>query len=278
LVQVHPGAIVTPGERGSLLSGRRVSAQLSTKWAGRALEVLAETGSTNEIVLARAAAGAAPGLTVAAELQISGRGRRGNTFESRPGLGLWVSILLPQPAQPESSPRLSLIAALAAAQAIESVAGEPVFLKWPNDVLICDRKVAGVLVEARTVGARMFLVAGIGINVHHRIADFTPGLRERAASIESMGRARVDRSILLARLLEEMEQYLERERNGTLDLCAEWNARDGLAGREVALALSGEEPVWGRALGIESDGRFRLLRSDQSLLLARSGEASVRER
>jgi BirA family biotin operon repressor/biotin-[acetyl-CoA-carboxylase] ligase len=193
-------------------------------------------------------------------------------------LGLWVSILLPPPAKPESSPRLSLIAALAAAQAIESVASERVFLKWPNDVLIGGRKVAGVLVEARTVGARMFPVAGIGINVHHRTFDFTPAVRERAASIESMGKARVDRSVLLARLLEELERHLEREGNGALDLCAEWNARDGLAGREVALALSGQEPVFGRAAGIESDGRFRLLRSDQSVLFARSGEASLRER
>lgn len=277
-VVVDPGAIVRGGARGSLLSVRRTSTRLQTEWIGRPLEVLTETRSTNEIVLACGVGGAPPGLAIAAELQISGRGRRGNSFESRPGLGLWVSILLRPPQDPRGSPRLSLITAIAAAQAIETVAGERVLLKWPNDVLIRGRKVAGVLVEARTVGARMFPVAGIGINVHHRSEDFSPEVRERAASIESMGKVRVDRNVLLAQLLKELERYLEREAMGALDLCAEWAKRDGLAGRDVALAIAGQEPVFGHAAGIESDGRFRLVRADQVVVCARSGEASLRER
>jgi BirA family biotin operon repressor/biotin-[acetyl-CoA-carboxylase] ligase len=277
-VAVNPGAIVEGGERGSLLSARQVIELLQTKWIGRALEIVAEAGSTNEVVLARAAAGASPGLAIVSELQTSGRGRRGNTFESRPGLGLWVSILLRPPKNPESSPRLSLIAAIASAKAIESVAGHPALLKWPNDVWIGGRKVAGVLVEARTVGSRMFPVAGIGINVHHRREDFTPEVRERASSIESMGNVRVDRNILLARLFDELERHLEMESNGMLDLCAEWDQRDGLAGRNVALVLAGQEPVLGRAAGIEADGRFRLVQADERVLCARSGEASLRER
>ena len=124
----------------------------------------------------------------------------------------------------------------------------------------------------------MFPVAGIGINVHHRREDFTAEVAARAASIESLGRARVDRSMLLAILCEELERRLDEESDGTLDLCAEWAKRDGLAGRDVALALAGQEPVLGRAGGIEPDGRFRLVRSDQSVLWARSGEASLRER
>jgi BirA family biotin operon repressor/biotin-[acetyl-CoA-carboxylase] ligase len=171
-----------------------------------------------------------------------------------------------------------LIAAIASAKAIESVAGHPALLKWPNDVWIGGRKVAGVLVEARTVGSRMFPVAGIGINVHHRREDFTPEVRERASSIESMGNVRVDRNILLARLFDELERHLEMESNGMLDLCAEWDQRDGLAGRNVALVLAGQEPVLGRAAGIEADGRFRLVQADERVLCARSGEASLRER
>jgi biotin-(acetyl-CoA carboxylase) ligase len=89
---------------------------------------------------------------------------------------------------------------------------------------------------------------------------------------------RVDRNILLARLFDELERHLEMESNGMLDLCAEWDQRDGLAGRNVALVLAGQEPVLGRAAGIEADGRFRLVQADERVLCARSGEASLRER
>jgi len=277
-VEVHPGALVRQGARGSLLSKARTSALLRTGWIGSDLEIHAETRSTNELMLERAAAGAPAGLTIAAEMQTAGRGRRGNSFESRPGLGLWVSVLLRAPANPENSPRLSLIAAIAASRAIETMCAELPLLKWPNDVLLRGRKVAGVLVEARTVGARMFPVAGIGINVHHRSADFAPGVRERAASIEAICRTRVDRSLLLAHLLHELERLLEEESAGALDLCSEWAGRDSLAGRDVALVIDGEETAVGRAGGIEPDGRFRLVRSDHSVVRARSGEASLKER
>jgi BirA family biotin operon repressor/biotin-[acetyl-CoA-carboxylase] ligase len=170
-----------------------------------------------------------------------------------------------------------LIAAIAASQAIEAVCGAVPLLKWPNDVMLSQRKVCGVLVEARSVGTRIFLVAGIGINVHHRPEDFLPEVRRRAASIEGESGAAVDRSLLFARLLLEMEELLEREAHCDLDLCAHWEKRDFFSGREVTVDAQGLGALSGRAGGIEPDGRFRILDRDGRVTHLRSGEASLKD-
>ncbi|MCA9751243.1 MAG: biotin--[acetyl-CoA-carboxylase] ligase, partial [Gemmatimonadetes bacterium] len=174
LVSLETDGTLRFGPRGSALAAAGVQASLGGATWGRELEVLAAIGSTNDRAAERAAAGAAPGLVVTAELQTAGRGRRGRVFDSRPGLGIWSTTLLPVPADPAAAPRLSLIAALAVAEAVEERTGFSPALKWPNDVRIGGRKICGVLVEARSAGGRVFPVAGIGINVHHRPQDFPP--------------------------------------------------------------------------------------------------------
>jgi BirA family biotin operon repressor/biotin-[acetyl-CoA-carboxylase] ligase len=275
LLALGPDGELRPGPRSSGLSEERVRVRRAGKRYGRAVEILAFTASTNDLALERASTGAAPGSVVAAELQTAGRGRRGRSFESRAGLGIWSTTLLDAPADVARAPRLSLIAALALAEAVESLTGARVGVKWPNDLLIADRKIAGVLVEARSVGGRVFPVAGIGVNVHHREGDFPEGLRATAGSVEGRAGVRVDRSELLAALLGRLEHWVAEEQQSAIDLSARFSERDVLHG----LPVKAEGPEGGRtgtADGIDEDGALRLLVPGRGVVRILSGEASVR--
>ena len=241
LIELGDDGVLRPGRRGSLLSVDRVRERLGGGRYGGTVEVHAVVDSTNDTVLARAAAGEEPGLVVAAELQTAGRGTKGRSFLSPPGLGVWSTTLLDTPADPSAAPRCSLIAALAAAAALERETGIRPSLKWPNDVRVSGRKVCGVLVEARSIGGGMFLVAGIGFNVHHRSDEFPPELRQLAGSVEERTGRRVDRSTLLASLVEELETLARADRSRGIDLAADWARLDELAGRDVEVSVRRRE-------------------------------------
>jgi len=274
LAELGPDGVLRAGPRGSLLSEPEVERNLRTARFGRPLEIRAAVGSTNDEVMARAVAGAAPGLVIAAELQTGGRGRHGRTFDSRPGLGLWSTTLLPAPADPGAAPRLSLLAALAVAEASAELTGCDVGLKWPNDVRIGGRKVCGVLVEARSIGRALHVVAGIGWNIHHAPEDFPPALRDTAASLESASGRHVERSAALARMLERLEAIVEEERAGGVDLPARFAAHDDLRDREVRLE-SADGAEAGVARGVDDAGRLLLDVPGRGIVTIRSAGAAL---
>jgi BirA family biotin operon repressor/biotin-[acetyl-CoA-carboxylase] ligase len=278
LVTLDPDGTLRAGPRGSVLAADAVQRLRAGARYGSRVEVHAAVPSTNDVVLARAAEGAEPGLVVCAELQTAGRGRRGRSFDSPPGLGIWSTTLLDAPADAETSPRLSLVAALAVAEAVRAETGAAPALKWPNDVLVGGRKVCGILVEARTAGGRVFPVAGIGVNVHHRPDEFPPELRHRAASLESATGVRVERSRFLARLLGELESLLDEERRGTLEVPERFARLDVLRGRDVEVRTV-DGTVRGRAAGVDVAGALLLDVPGDGRRTVRSGEVvAARER
>ncbi len=155
---------------------------------GHPLVHLAEATSTNDVVKERALAGAAEGLVVVADRQTCGRGRRGRTWISAPGQGLYFSALL-RPGWPAAdAPWLGVLAGLAAWQAVRDLGVTQATMKWPNDVLVEGRKLGGVLVEPRIAAGRVeFAVLGIGINVAQTDADWPVDLRATAASLRQLG-------------------------------------------------------------------------------------------
>jgi BirA family biotin operon repressor/biotin-[acetyl-CoA-carboxylase] ligase len=270
LVALDARGTLSCGSRGSLLVGARVQEKRGDGRYGRELDLRADVESTNDLALAGEAG---PGWSVAAELQVKGRGRRGRSFDSRPGLGLWCTTVVDPPADPADAPRLSLVAALAAADAVDQVTGLRAGIKWPNDVRIDGRKVCGVLVEARTSGGALRPVVGVGINVHHEPEDFPEDIRSLAGSLESAGERRVDRSDLFATLLTCLERRMDQERAGTLDLVDAFSGRDELHGKDVQVTDAG---IHGVALGIDPEGRLVVEAPGGVLHALRSGEASVR--
>jgi BirA family biotin operon repressor/biotin-[acetyl-CoA-carboxylase] ligase len=192
---------------------------------------LPEVDSTNRYLRDLARAGAADGLVVVADHQSAGRGRLGRTWEAPPGGALLVSILF-RPAGP------GWLVPAAVALAAADACGPEVSIKWPNDLLVGDRKLAGVLAEA-DAGA---VVVGIGINV-----AWAPG------GAAALGPS-CDRGRLLATLLENLEQRCDRWD----DVAAAYRGRCATVGREVRVEIPGGA-VLGRAEAVEPDGRLRVV-------------------
>jgi BirA family biotin operon repressor/biotin-[acetyl-CoA-carboxylase] ligase len=203
----------------------------------RPLLYFPEVDSTNDIALSLAASGAAAGTAVVADAQRAGRGRRGRTWFSPPGAGLYISIVL----RPSASAALSLItlaAGVGVARAVAEQTALPIELKWPNDVVIGRpwRKLAGVLCESSGVGARVdAIVAGIGINV--RTAAYPPEIAARATSIETeLGRS-IDRDTLASACVARVVEAAESLDAGAVEgMLQDWRrlARAGLGGAMVS--------------------------------------------
>jgi BirA family biotin operon repressor/biotin-[acetyl-CoA-carboxylase] ligase len=199
---------------------------------------LRETTSTNDRARELAAAGAPHGTLVTAGVQTAGRGRQGRTWAAPPGRALLMSVVLRDPAR-----LLPLVAAVAVAQATADATGRDVRIKWPNDVLLDGRKVAGILAEARPQDG--WAVVGIGLNVAVRPEDLPLEVRRIAAT---MGLAPPDVEAVLTRVLAGLDAALALDTTALLDA---WRDRDALWGREITWGAGN-----GRAAGIDGDGRL----------------------
>jgi BirA family transcriptional regulator, biotin operon repressor / biotin---[acetyl-CoA-carboxylase] ligase len=201
---------------------------------GRPRLHLRETGSTNDRARELAAAGAPHGTLVTAAAQSAGRGRQGRRWSAPPGHALLMSLVLR-----DAHPMLPLAAAVAVADAI----GDDARIKWPNDVLVDGRKVAGILAEGRPQEG--WAVLGIGVNVAVRIDDLPPELHASAATL---GREPSDLEPFLAALLEALERALLLPTDQLLDA---WRSRDALLGRPITWTAG-----QGTAAGIDGEGRL----------------------
>jgi len=174
---------------------------------GREIVVLEETVSTNDSALQRATFDTPEGLVVFAERQTAGRGQRGNPWESAAHKGLWFSILLWPKVDISDSGGLTVWAAEAIAQTFAQEFALTVTVKPPNDICVSGKKIAGVLVEMRAQqNAPHVAICGIGININHRLEDFSEELRARAASLAMVLDQQVDRQNFAIALLRNLDR------------------------------------------------------------------------
>ncbi|MEW6368500.1 MAG: biotin--[acetyl-CoA-carboxylase] ligase [Acidobacteriota bacterium] len=195
--------------------------RLRTYYIGRKIEMVREIVSTQLAVLRKAEEGEEEGFVLVADRQSSGRGRKGDRWYSPPGTGLYLSLLLRPTFQPWSILPLSI--GLSVAQGIEAAAGLTPSLKWPNDIMLEDRKVAGILVESQVQEGRLLgVVAGIGVNVADPEAGWPADLADTAIGVG----AGVAREELLAELLNSIELNYDLLREGRTDrVLAEYRRR-----------------------------------------------------
>jgi len=218
---------------------------------GRPRLHLRSTASTNDVAKELAGGGAAHGTLVTAGVQTAGRGRRGRSWYAAPGEALLMSLVLR-----EATELLPIAAAIAAAEAI----GPGAMIKWPNDILVDGRKVAGILIERRP--HEDWTVLGIGVNV--ALTAFPPDLTESAGSL---GRTPRDVEPLLASVLRELERTLAASPAG---LSRAWEARDALRDRQVTWP-DGD----GVAAGIDAQGRLLVTRGDGTVASLDAGEVAL---
>jgi BirA family biotin operon repressor/biotin-[acetyl-CoA-carboxylase] ligase len=242
-------------------------AELPARVIGRRIEHLPQVGSTNDRARELAAAGEPEGLVVVADEQTLGRGRGGRVWHSAPGLGLYVSVVLRPRIPPAGIPRISLVAAVAGADALREASGLPVRIKWPNDLVRIDpqgrkRKLGGVLTEGRAgIDGVRDVVVGMGINVNHAPEDFPPELRGRATSLRAeMGRP-IGRSEVLKQVLRWLDQWYRAWTQEGIDpvLDAYRERAVDLSGRAVRVRGGEESQAWdGVTAGLEDDGSLRV--------------------
>ena len=236
----------------------------------REVRGVAETGSSNADLLAAAGAGAAEGTVLVAEAQTTGRGRLGRRWASPPRAGLTFSVLLRPGAVPAALLGwLPLLAGVAATASVRAVAAVDATLKWPNDMLVGEKKLGGILAEQ----AGAAVVIGIGINVWQAQADLPPDTAATSLAVAAgaAGAAPVEsgspglRERLLAGVLDELGRWYlawrDQDSPGDADACGlrrEYARRCATLGREVTVTMPATEPVTGTATGVDGAGRLEV--------------------
>ncbi len=225
--------------------------------------------TTMRLAADRAREGCPEGTIVTAACQTAGRGRLGRSWLSKPGLGLYLSIVLRPSCRPDDAPMLTLVAGLGVCEALQRVAGVQCDIRWPNDILIRERKCCGILVEMEASDGRVdHVIAGVGINLNHR--EFPRGLRSEATSLRiETGRDWTRESVLRPVLDSIGACYELRQTEGDGPILAAFQHASSYAfGRRVVIEAgkeAGAEPRRGVTAGLDSKG----------LLLVRSDDGSV---
>lgn len=237
------------------LSSAQVTAGLDTSRIGGEIICLNQTDSTNTVAFKLAHEGAAEGTVVLADTQSSGKGRLGRVWLSPPGVNLYCSVILRPPISPMSACQLTFLSAVAVARAVEGCTALEPQIKWPNDILIDGKKVAGLLNEMNAETEKVnFVVLGIGVNLNMRQEQFGTDLRHPATSLLEAGAKEVDRIVFTRRLLTELDRlygiFLEQ---GEGPVRAEWLERARIAGRKVKVSVGNRE-FEGVVAGVDAFG------------------------
>jgi BirA family biotin operon repressor/biotin-[acetyl-CoA-carboxylase] ligase len=243
-----------------------------TMTIGRRIIHLDEVTSTNDVAKRHAKDGEAEGLVVIAKRQTQGRGRQGREWTSPEG-GLYLSILLRPSLEPKDLTRLTVFSAVPVAMAIEKVTGLSTELKWPNDIQIEGRKVAGLLVEGSSQQGKIaYVVLGIGINVN--IAAKELGVDGATSLSEETGHT-IDQKKLLDEVLRELRSHYEQFLKGEYPE-DEYVRRSSILGHQIE-AVVGREVMRGKALYLAPDGAL-VIKSEEGLVLRLSwvNDTSIR--
>lgn len=227
----------------------------NTKIVGRDIRVFQETASTNDVAEKLARDGVKEGVVVFAESQSKGRGRLGRKWISPPGQGLWFSVLLRPNLRPQAATQLTVASATALYRAIREVTGITPEIKWPNDILIKGRKIAGVLTElSAEIDHINHLILGIGVDVNLGASEFPPELRKIATSIKAETGRDIHRADLAAAILRELDRDYARITAGDFAKVAdEWQHQCTTIGQRVSINI-GDRVIQGHAEALDDDG------------------------
>lgn len=259
-----------------LMTEAEIKSLLHTDWVAKEVLYFDTIDSTNTKAQELAEKGYPSGTLVVADKQESGKGRRGRSWVSPSGTGIFMTLMIKPDINPNNASMLTLVAALAVAKAITSVTGEEALIKWPNDIVVNGKKVCGILTEMNAQFDYInHIVVGIGINVHNE--SFPEEISQMASSlmIEAGGK-RFHRAQIIAETMSYFEQYYDTFLK-TQDLSALVREYDELlVNRNKSVrVLDPKEPFDGKAMGITPKGEL-IVDTWESRKLVSSGEVSVR--
>jgi len=252
------------------LNLRALEERLETRYVGRRVIYLTSTTSTQDVARAEAEADAPEGTAVISEEQTKGRGRFGRSWVSPSGANLYFTLIM----RPEArrARALGMVAPLAVTEAVEQVTGLSPRIKWPNDVIVEGRKLAGVLIETEVQGQSLkYALVGPGVNVNFDIED-TSEIAGIATSLKRELGRETSREELLAMLLNRFEKLYESD---ITDVVQRWRLRLDTLGQRVRVTFR-DQVQEGLAEDVDADGNLVLVQADGKRVLIEAGEVTIR--
>ncbi|WP_181555924.1 biotin--[acetyl-CoA-carboxylase] ligase [Thermaerobacillus caldiproteolyticus] len=258
------------------VTANEIQLGLKTETLGRYIHFEEEVTSTQTIAQKLAYEGAKEGTLVVAEQQIAGRGRMARNWFSPKGTGIWMSLILRPPIPPQKAPHLTLLTAVAIAQAIQDVTGLVPDIKWPNDILINGKKCVGILTELQAEPDRIHsVIIGMGINVNQTVEQFPEDIRAIATSLAIEKGEKIKRAELVQEILFKIEMlYRQYLQHGFRPIKLLWEGYAISIGKEItARTLSGT--LRGMALGITDEGVLMLEDADGNIHYIHSADIQL---
>jgi BirA family biotin operon repressor/biotin-[acetyl-CoA-carboxylase] ligase len=248
---------------------------LETSFIGRDYHYLDSVDSTNNHARGLAVRGFTNGIVVAAEEQVGGKGRRGRVWASPYAQGIWMSVILKPEIVPQKAPGLTLLAAVAVSKTVNRICSLPAVIKWPNDVLVNERKVCGILTELAAEPELIHhAIIGIGLNVN--TLSFPAEIEDTATSLAKEAGMKFDRISLMQALLFELEQaYITFSEQGMVPIIELWRQCSSTLGRKVKI-VTASQTFEGYAEDIEPDGRLKVKKDTGETVFVSSADVSLR--
>lgn len=257
-----------------LLRTDDIKSGLKTKTIGKQILLLPEAASTNTLAMEMAAKDASEGTVVIAETQTAGKGRLGRKWISPKG-NLYFSVILRPNIPIQAAPLITLVGAVAVVSAIRTICQLPAAIKWPNDVLLRDRKVAGLLTEMSAEPDRVRHIAlGIGVNVNMDQTNLPANIAPLATTLGIEGGQEYNRNILLQQILRELDNRYELFPANSGEILKEWEAYNMTIGNRVAIG-GPAETLEGLAQGVDGEGRLIIRLGDGALRTVAAGDVTI---
>jgi BirA family biotin operon repressor/biotin-[acetyl-CoA-carboxylase] ligase len=229
---------------------------------GKQIHYFVEIESTNAYAFKRAQEGGTEGEIVVSESQTRGKGRMGRHWVSPAYLNLYFSVILRPKVPPAHAPQLTLMSAVAVAETVQSFLPYPPEIKWPNDILVRGKKLAGILTESSCQSDKiLFVIIGIGVNLNFTLALMPEAIQDRATSIRILTQKPVNRTAFMQRLIHNLDKcYGDFEDKGFSVLAHRWESFFALKGKNIKIQMtsSPDQAIRGKAIGIDGDGALTL--------------------
>jgi len=262
---------------GIMIQIEKIMSLLETDYVGREIHYFEKLSSTNTVAKEEAKKGAKEGTTIIAEIQTQGRGRLKRLWVSPKG-GVWLSLILKPEIEVEDAMKITLTTAVTVAKTLRSLYGLNAEIKWPNDVLIGNRKVCGILTEASLNRKTAYsIVVGIGINANFTMKSLPGDLQRTATTLMEVLKKSVDLEKLICALLKEFENYYELLKKRKFEkLLKEWRGLAGFLGKKVEVT-SFKERWAGKAIDIDENGVLIVELENGERKKVPSGDVTVQE-
>ncbi|OGW34225.1 MAG: biotin--[acetyl-CoA-carboxylase] ligase [Nitrospirae bacterium GWC2_56_14] len=260
-----------------LLRQADIKQGLKTRTIGKDIRLFAEVVSTNTLAMEAASQGAAEGTVIIAETQTGGKGRLGRQWISPQG-NLYLSVILRPNIPTHKAPLITLVGAVAVASAIRKHCSVPAAIKWPNDILISGKKVAGLLTEMSAEPDRIRHIAlGIGIDVNMELQELPQDVRMHTTTLANEAGAKIDRKALVQQLLQDLEHWYRIFLTSEAEVLKEWEQLNMTIGCRVTVSGMGEI-FEGLAQGIDQEGRLKVALDDNTIRIVAAGDVTILKR